>query len=442
MNGPIVADAERITLHVPFRERIADWNELLVHQWQVVEMIRLSTDSSDIVGWGETLPYYTWGRVTDDAIARIRGRRLFELLGDDSLGAGLQMAAYDAAGKAAGVPVHRLFNLPVVRRSCPIAWWNHDMPAELLAAEASDAIAGGYIAHKMKARPWIDLFEQIDAISGVTPPHYRIDMDWNDTLLSVGNAARILSELDRYERVALYEGPIPQRDIEGYQYLRRKAQKPIALHFGHPPFPTCVRAEMCDGFVVSGGVSSVLNQGLLTSAFDKSLFLQLVGTGWTTTMMAHLGAVIPAARWPAVTCMNNFSDDLLASPLELQGGYLRVPDGPGLGVEPDLAAIERFRVPENPIAPAFRLPRRSSILSVERGGGRVTHYASMWRTTLIDDEQRPAATVGPQLWDDFLAGNQPVDERGVRLTFRHDDGSAEWKELYDRAVLGPVASGV
>jgi L-alanine-DL-glutamate epimerase-like enolase superfamily enzyme len=438
MNRLKVTDVERLTLQVPFRERIADWNELLVHQWQVVEVIRLSTDDPDVVGWGETLPYYTWGRVSEESVRRAIGSPLFTLLGDDTLGAGLQMAVYDAAGKAAGVPIHSLFSLPIVRRACPIAWWNHDMSAEILASEAADAVAEGYIAHKMKARPWIDLFEQVDAISAATPLHYRIDMDWNDTLLNVGNAARVLTELDNYERVALYEGPIPQRDIEGYQTLRRKVKKPLAMHFGHPPFPTCVRAEMCDGFVVGGGVASVLNQGLLASAFDKSLFLQLVGTGLTTTLMTHLGAVLPAARWPAVTCMNNFSDDLLATPLELKGGYVRVPEGPGLGVTVDEDAIARYQVPDNPTAPAFRLPRRPSILSVEREGGRVTHYAAMWRSTLLDDEKRSAASVGPQLWDDFLAGNQPVEERGVHLTFRFDDGSPEWRDLYERTVRGPV----
>jgi len=433
-----VTGAERITLHVPFRPRIADWNELLVHQWQVVELIRLTTEDPEIIGWGETLPYYTWGRVTDDAIARATGARLFDLLGDDSLGSGLQMAIYDAAGKSVGAPIHKLLNLPVVRRACPIAWWNHDMAAEILGDEARDAITEGYIAHKMKARPWIDLFEQVDAISAATPAHYRIDMDWNDTLQGVGNATRILSELDGYERVALYEGPIPQRDVEGYQQLRRKIEKPIAIHFGNPPFATSVRTEMCDGFVVGGGISSILNQGLLATAFDKAIFLQMVGTGLTTALMTQLGAVLPSARWPAVTCLNNYGDDLLATPLVMAGGYVRVPEAPGLGVTIDEEAIARFQVPGNPVAPSFRLPRRSSILSVVRPGDRVTHYASMWRSTLLDDEKRNAADVGPQLWDDFLAGNQTVDERGVHLQFRFDDGSAEWRDLYDKAVRGPV----
>ena len=51
------------------------------------------------VGYGETLPHYTWGRVTDEAIARVKGGN-GGLLGDDSLGAGLQMVLYEPVGKA------------------------------------------------------------------------------------------------------------------------------------------------------------------------------------------------------------------------------------------------------------------------------------------------------------------------------------------------------
>jgi galactonate dehydratase len=45
-----------------------------------------------IVGYGETILYYTWQTVTDEAIARVVGRNPVLHLSDDSLGAGLQMA--------------------------------------------------------------------------------------------------------------------------------------------------------------------------------------------------------------------------------------------------------------------------------------------------------------------------------------------------------------
>src|SRR2546429_5612 len=63
-----ITEVERITLDVPFRPRVRPWNALLVGQWRVSEIVRVVTDAG-IVGHGETLPHYTWGRVTDDAVA-------------------------------------------------------------------------------------------------------------------------------------------------------------------------------------------------------------------------------------------------------------------------------------------------------------------------------------------------------------------------------------
>ena len=49
----------------------------------------------------------------------------------------------------------------------------------------------------------------------------------------------------------LYEGPIPQRDLEGYRKLREKIVKPIATHADVPPLQIALREESCDGFVLS-----------------------------------------------------------------------------------------------------------------------------------------------------------------------------------------------
>jgi L-alanine-DL-glutamate epimerase-like enolase superfamily enzyme len=105
-----ITDIERITVDVPFTPRCQEWNAREIGQWRIVEVIRVTTDAPGLVGYGETLPHYTWGRVSDDAIARVKGGNPAAFLGDDSLGAGLQMALYDLVGKVPGVPVYRLLN--------------------------------------------------------------------------------------------------------------------------------------------------------------------------------------------------------------------------------------------------------------------------------------------------------------------------------------------
>src|SRR5262245_10017559 len=191
-----ITDIERIVVKVPFTPRNETWNAREIWQWGISEIIRITTDAPGIVGYGETLPHYTWGRVSDEAIERVKGGNPADFLGDDSLGAGLQMALNDVVGKALGVPAYRLFNLPKVRDWCPISWWTIDFPPEALAEEAKEALSKGYTSYKTKARPWWDVYAQVEAINAVSPDYFRLDLDWNQMLINAGNAAPVLTELD------------------------------------------------------------------------------------------------------------------------------------------------------------------------------------------------------------------------------------------------------
>jgi L-alanine-DL-glutamate epimerase-like enolase superfamily enzyme len=119
------------------------------------------------------MPHYTWGRVSEAASARVIGHNPPEFLGDDSLGAGLQMAIYDLVGKMLDVPVYRLFNLPRVREWCPIAWWNVDMSPEDFAAGAQEAVKRD-TSHKIKGRLWWISAGGVPSVA--TPAYYHLDI--------------------------------------------------------------------------------------------------------------------------------------------------------------------------------------------------------------------------------------------------------------------------
>ena len=95
-------------------------------EWSISEICKVTTDA-DLVGIGETLVNYSWASVTEATVDRVLSGNPFELMWDDTLGAGLQIALLDVAGKAAGVPLYRLLGNKV-RDWCPVAWWSIDMP--------------------------------------------------------------------------------------------------------------------------------------------------------------------------------------------------------------------------------------------------------------------------------------------------------------------------
>ncbi len=403
-----IVSVERIPVDAGHTERPGRHMRRKCADWSIIEVCKVTTDTG-LIGWGETVPHYTWGRVSDEAADQAIGRNPAELIWDDSLGAGLQQALFDLTGKSLGVPAYRLIGHKV-RDWCPIAWWCWDMPPDGWVGETKDAVAAGYASFKLKARPWHDLRAATEAISDATPDHCVFDLDFNSLLVSAGQAGHVLEDLEEFPKVHFFETPIPQHDVEGNRSLRAKLRRPVAMHFDNPPFLSAVKEGVCDGWVLNQGVARTVHQAALADEANMPLWLQLVGTGITTAFTAHLGAVLRAAQWPAITCLNTYRDDLIQEPLTIRRGYMRVSEAPGLGIDVDEDALERLRRPD---ISQHQLPRM--IHTVNWSDGSSVAYATH------DDMEA-----------DFLAGSRPAFERGVTLTTQEDDGSAAFRRQWER----------
>ncbi len=416
-----ITDIEKFWLHVPFHEVPQRAMERNCHGWHIIEMCRVETDNG-LVGWGETVPNYTWGRVSDAAIERARGANPFDLLWDDSLGAGLQMALYDVAGKAAEVPVHRLLGRQV-RNWCPISWWGIDMSPQDYAAEAREAVKHGYTSFKQKTRPWWDIYEQIRLTAAEVGPNFKLDMDFNELLVNAANAIGVLQELDKTPQVAIYESPIPHADVPGNRRVRDSTRCAIAMHWAAAPLVTAMNERIVDGWVVSGGAAGVIKASKWCELNNMPFWLQLVGTAWTTTMAAHLAAVCSHAQWPAVTCMNMYVDQLVTEPIQVKGGYYEVSDKPGLGIDFDEQSL-KWKV-DSPDLPSLDAYNDKAIYAIVRDNGQKTWYEG--------------EMTAHGYWPMAAKGNVPSFEHGVRLETWYNDGSKDWKKLAERVRRGPVS---
>ena len=408
-----ITHVDHFLLQVPFVENTRrDLERANIHDWSEVEITRIET-SAGVVGWGETIQKYTWRRVSDHE--RVIGASPFDIMWDDTLGAGLQMAALDAAGKCAGVPAYQLFG-DKCRDWCPISFWNHDMSPENYAAQAKIAVGLGYTGMKIKTRPWFDVRETIRAISDATPDHFRIDADWNAFLNTAGTAIPVLRELEQaFPKIKIFEDPIGRDDASGNRHLRDKIETPIAHHYGFIPPRESVQMGACDGWILNGGASQTLREGSAAAEMKMPFFLQMVGTGLTTALSLHFSAVLTHAQWPTITCHELYKHCLLKERIPVMGGHARVPEAPGLGIDIDENALATYRVE----AADHSLPRR--LIKVTRPGNVHIYFA----------ESR-------QKWVFYGNGNQPVDEWGTHTELIDDDGSAEFDDLLKRATESPV----
>ncbi|NLG26378.1 MAG: enolase [Chloroflexi bacterium] len=423
MNTLRIVDVERTWVHVPLKPRHdrhltrENWN------WPVMEVLRVSTNS-ELVGIGETMCYYSWGRVPQAQVERVKGRSPFELLWDARLGAGLQMAMWDLAGKAMGVPCYQLMGSKV-RDWCPIAWWSMDMSLEDWQEEMQEAVAAGYMAAKLKARPWRDFATQMATLSKIVPAEFTIEGDFNDFLRTTTLAVAYLRELEQVPNIVMHESPLPQGDVEANATVRRRIERPIAMHYGNPSLQVVVRDEVCDGFVIGGDAATIRRHAGAAAEVNKPFFLQMVGTGLTTALMLHFGATLTHAIWPAVTCLNIYTDDLITEPIVVKQGYAHVPEKPGLGVELDEDAVARFKRPEG-----YEPEPPRTLYRVSWPSGNSIIYPP-GKDRWYDPNARG-------VWDDFLTGTWPLFSHGVRLDNLPDDGSPAWEALRKRATVAPV----
>lgn len=418
MTMPRITSVERTWIRSPFQPHLAPWLSLINPYWEVLEITTVRTDAAEVVGIGETLVYYTGGTTSDEIAEFAVSKTIAEVLRQGpEIGVGLRMALYDALGKALDLPVHQLFGRRQVREWTPASWWSTKLPPDLLAREAAEAQAQGYRNHKIKARPWFDIFEQIEAVSAATSSGYGIELDWNSMLVNASQALPVLREVERYEAVELFESPIGRTDIDGHGRLRGALTRPLFEHFDAAFATRWLRDDAMDGFVMDPADPIRLFAEVdLIDAFRKDCFLQMCGTGLTSTWVAHMGAICAPARRPAVTVSHIYASDILTRPLVVRSGHVRVPDGPGLGVEVDEELIERLRVPSG-----YRTPRARMLLTFSAPGYGERQFIS-----------------AEQLWSESTENASfPVQPRGARLEIVEDDSSPDFARRYESAAAAP-----
>jgi hypothetical protein len=188
------------------------------------------------------------------------------------------------------------------------------------------------------------------------------------------------------------------------------------MHYGTPPIETAIAEGVTDGFVVAAGAAALMQQAHVLQAANKPFWLQLVGSGLTTTWSAHFGAVLPGATWAADSDMHQWESQLIRPAIVVRGGYYRVPEGPGLGVEVDEEALARYRVDYTFLTPPKHIYRYI------RANGEVTYYGC---------GKQELQTIYPQ-------SGQPVAEAGSALEVVVDDGSEEFAELFAALQNGHV----
>lgn len=329
-------------------------------------VVRIDTDAG-VVGWGETICLIAPVRaVFEDVVKRVAlGYEVadVERLVRHVLGAGyyhhkraavmasaaLEMAMWDALGRAAGQPLYKLWGGRWRDRVAASAYLFLPDP-QACADKAAWFLDQGYSTFKAKigfgAREDLALLEAVRKRVGHHPLRADVNGAWRP-----GTARRLMYQMRDLD-LAYVEQPLPLENLAGSAELRRSQPIPIALDesaYTLEDVGQIVQAGAADVVLIdpheAGGLWQTIKCAALCEAVDLPVTLHS-GAELAISQAAyvHLAASIPNMDIAIDTERAYLARDIAPNPPVLKDGHYIVPEGPGLGVDPDEAMIEALAV--------------------------------------------------------------------------------------------------
>jgi mandelate racemase len=255
---------------------------------------------------------------------------------------GIDMAAWDALAQAFGQPLSRLLG----GTPRPIQAYNSKglgiMDRKKLEKEAIELVGEGFGAVKLRlGRPAArDDLEALRAVKKAIGERVTLMVDFNQGL-SVAEALKRGRMLDEEGGVYWIEEPIRADDFAGCARLARELQTPIQIgenFMGPEQMQQALAAQACDFAMPDaqriGGVTGWLRAAALAQGAEMEMSSHLF-----PEVSAHLLAVTPTCHWLEFV---DWASPILKNPLSVHKGHVAIPERPGLGMEWDEKAVERF----------------------------------------------------------------------------------------------------
>ena len=275
----------------------------------------------------------------------------------------VDIALWDLKGKRLGVSVSRLLGGRFRERVQAYATGLHFRPEEEFTAElveeARGYVAEGFRAIKLKVGldPDTDL-RHARAVRAAIGPDIALMVDANHaydaaTAIRLGRA---FAELD----VAWFEEPVIPEDLEGYAEVTRALDLPVAggeAEFNRFGFRRLFEARGVDivqpDLTATGGFTECQRIAALAGIYGVRYLPHVWGSAVGLAAALQFVAALPPAThalrpleplFELDRTANRFRDDLAVEPLSPVGGWLDIPDRPGLGITIDETQLARYRV--------------------------------------------------------------------------------------------------
>ena len=275
---------------------------------------------------------------------------------------GVDIALWDICGKVRKEPVAKLlggmFRTEVEAYATGFYRLKGPGEAARLAQEAEGHVARGFRALKIKLGFGLDDdLEVMRAIKRVAGKQ-EVMIDTNHAY-GVAEAIRLGRELeDMGWRLRWYEEPVVQEDLDGYAEVRRALATPIAggeneyTVFGFRELFSRRAVDVAQPDIcIAGGFTGCRHIVALAHAHGVQVNPHVWASAVGQAASLQLIAAIPVANHSLYpkdillefdTSSHPFRNELTSDPLKQKGGWVQIPQKPGLGIEVSRDIIERY----------------------------------------------------------------------------------------------------
>ena len=289
---------------------------------------------------------------------------------------GIEQALWDLAGKRLGAPVHVLLGGACRERIRVYAnGWARTSSHQELAARAREIVARGFTALKFEPRPRaLALLHQPRPGAGSGPNGCawcgrrwgrRWTCWWRSTAGSPPcTPVRLARALEPFQPF-WYEEPVLAENLDALAAARRQITHPVVTGealYTKFEFREVFEKQAAD--IINPDVCNV--GGILElkeiGAMAEPYFVAVAPHNYNSTTVGLAATLQVSATMPNFLITEYFVNfeswgrEVARPPLEVVDGYIALPDAPGLGIDLDEDALQRF--PYQPYPPrALRTPR-------------------------------------------------------------------------------------
>lgn len=363
-----IVEGKALPIRIPLKKPFMIAVGALTHSNHV--LVKL-TDDEGRVGWGETSTFpevYGYDQkslfnvLTDHLIPAVIGldpsnileihRRMDRALPYNLMAkTGVDIAVYDLAAQAFNTPLYSLLGGRRIGR-IPLVGVVDIVPAEDAAISAIEQAEAGFETIKIKiGKDDHHDLERVKTVRKAVGNDIKLRVDGNAGY-DRGTAEKVFKAMEEFD-LEWIEQPLVKWDLEGMARLAKLLDTPVAadesVHDAHDAHTLLklgaadvinIKVVKCGGLYRSQKIASVCAAG------GAPCFLG--GTIETTPGMAA-GAHFYAATQNVISAAEIlgspfYEDDVVKETMNVMGGYMELPEAPGLGVAIDEDKVAYYKV--------------------------------------------------------------------------------------------------